>query len=79
VSWAQFINPSPANINSPSAASLGSAAGTIQLGGKTIQVNYAGDVRSVGIATNWSWVWSGNTAPFLSTLVPNIPDPAHLL
>lgn len=79
VNWTQFSNPSPSNINSPSAASLGSAAGTIQVGGKTIQMNYSGDVRSVGIASNWSWIWTGNTAPFLSSLVSNIPDPAHLL
>lgn len=79
MSWTQFSNPSPSNINSPSAASLGSAAGTIQVGGKTIQMNYSGDVRSVGIASNWSWIWTGNTAPFLSSLVSNIPDPAHLL
>lgn len=79
MSWTQFNNPSPNNINSPGAVSLGSASGSIQLGGKNIQVNYAGDVRSVGIANNWSWVWTGNTAPFLSTLVPNIPDPANLL
>lgn len=79
VSWTQFNNPSPANINSPSAASLGSASGSIQLGTKNIQVSYAGDVRSVGIADNWSWVWTNNTAPFLSTLVSNIPNHAHLL
>lgn len=79
VSWTQFNNPSPNNINSPSAVSLGSASGNIQLGSKTIQVTYTGDVRSVGIADNWSWIWTGNTAPFLSTLVSNIPDHAHLL
>lgn len=79
VSWTQYNNPSPSNINSPGAPSLGTASGSIQVDGKTIQVNYAGDVRSVGIASNWSWVWTGNTVPFLSTLVPNIPDPANLL
>lgn len=79
VKWTQFNNPSAANINNPSAASLGSATGSIQLGSKNIQVSYTGDVRSVGIADNWSWVWTGNTAPFLSTLVPNIPDHTNLL
>lgn len=46
-SWVHFNNPSPSNINSPSAPSIGSAVGYLQVGTKTVQVNYVGEVRSV--------------------------------